>query len=54
MKDFNTYKSKLSEPLLNYLFLHQKFKETYTNYCFNYRKADKVMKILTENNTTFR
>lgn len=53
MKNYKTHTTQISLALFQ-LFTHQKFQTTYTQYCFNYPKADKIMKLLTQNNTSFK
>lgn len=34
--------------------MDENFMPRYTKYCYNYTKADKIMKLLSENNSKFK
>lgn len=54
MKKYNHHKTCLSSVIYNELFGKDDFKKNYSSYCANYRKSNKMSKILFINNTGFR
>jgi hypothetical protein len=53
MQNYNPHTTKLSIILLEELFNKDEFKKAYTNYCYNYKSTDQVIKFLVNNNAAF-
>lgn len=51
MADYKHEKTILSEVIIENLFNKPTFKEKYSNYCANYRKSNKLVKLLFTTNT---
>lgn len=53
MKNYSHHKTCFSSIIYDELFAKEDFKTNYSNYCANYKKSNKIAKLLFANNSGF-